>query len=649
VYGGDPAVIGRTITARGDRYTVIGVMPEGFGFPERTDIWTPLMARYAGYRDTAFWQRRDGRLHEVIARLKEGVTIEQASQEINAIAQELGRQYPATNADVQVRLTPLREAETGAIRPYLMLLLPAVLLVLLIGCVNAANLLLARASAREKEIAIRTALGAGRRRLARQMLVESLILALAGGTFGLLLAYWALAPIRTLSAGSIPRVADISIDATVLAFAFGVSVLTGIIFGLAPAWQAVRGGVAGVLKEGGRSSATAGGRWVRSGLLVTEVALSIVLLVGATLLLRSFDRLTNVDPGFRADRVLAFRVSLPNATYREEHNRIAFFDNLLGKLDALPQITAAGMVQTLPMRGDYFLSFTVQGRPAPKPAETPSANHRVVSPGYFTAMGIPLLRGRAFTERDREKAPMVAMVDEAFVKRHFPNEEPIGRGIDIGNGTDGFYEIVGVVGSVHYAGLDANPLPTMYVPYPQDVFSTMWVVARSEGDPAQISSAARQAVREVDPGLPAYSLSPLENIVTESVAERRFSMLLLGLFAMIALFLAAVGLYGVVAYTVSQRTQEIGVRLAIGAQRSDVLGLVVGGGLKLALAGVAIGLVAAMALARLLEKMLFEVSPSDPASYLATSLVLLAVAAIACYIPARRATRVDPIVALRQE
>jgi putative ABC transport system permease protein len=472
---------------------------------------------------------------------------------------------------------------------------------------------------------------------------------LAGGTFGLLLAYWALAPIRTLSAGSIPRVADISIDATVLAFAFGVSVLTGIIFGLAPAWQAVRGGVAGVLKEGGRSSATAGGRWVRSGLLVTEVALSIVLLVGATLLLRSFDRLTNVDPGFRADRVLAFRVSLPNATYREEHNRIAFFDNLLGKLDALPQITAAGMVQTLPMRGDYFLSFTVQGRPAPKPAETPSANHRVVSPGYFTAMGIPLLRGRAFTERDREKAPMVAMVDEAFVKRHFPNEEPIGRGIDIGNGTDGFYEIVGVVGSVHYAGLDANPLPTMYVPYPQDVFSTMWVVARSEGDPAQISSAARQAVREVDPGLPAYSLSPLENIVTESVAERRFSMLLLGLFAMIALFLAAVGLYGVVAYTVSQRTQEIGVRLAIGAQRSDVLGLVVGGGLKLALAGVAIGLVAAMALARLLEKMLFEVSPSDPASYLATSLVLLAVAAIACYIPARRATRVDPIVALRQE
>jgi putative ABC transport system permease protein len=291
----------------------------------------------------------------------------------------------------------------------------------------------------------------------------------------------------------------------------------------------------------------------------------------------------------------------------------------------------------------------VRGRPAPKPAEQPSANHRVVSPGYFAALGIPLMRGRTFTDRDVEKSPMVAVVDEAFVRRHFPNEDPIGQGLDIGNGTDGFYEIVGVVGTVHYSGLETTPNPTMYVPYKQDVFSTMWVVARTDGDAALLSAPARQAVREVDPGLPAYSLSPLRSIVTESVAQRRFSMLLLGLFAAIALFLAAVGLYGVVAYTVSQRTQEIGVRMAIGAQRRDVLSMVVGGGMKLALVGVVVGLIAAMALSRLMATLLFQVEPSDPVSYAVTAVVLLAVAVLACYIPARRATRVDPIVALRQE
>ena len=388
---------------------------------------------------------------------------------------------------------------------------------------------------------------------------------------------------------------------------------------------------------------------MRSGLLVVEMALSIVLLVGAALLIRSFDRLTNVDPGFRADGVLAFRVSLPDGGYKEDHQRIAFFDTLLGKLQGVPRVTAAGMVQTLPMRGGYFLSFSVRGRPAPKPAEQPSANHRVVSPGYFAALGIPLLRGRTFTDRDVEKSPMVAVVDEAFVRRHFPNEDPIGQGIDIGNGTDGFYEIVGVVGTVHYLGLETTPNPTMYVPYKQDVFSTMWVVARTDGDAAQLAAPARQAVREVDPGLPAYSLSPLRNIVSESVGQRRFSMLLLGLFAAIALFLAAVGLYGVVAYTVTQRTQEIGVRMAIGAQRGDVLSMVVGGGMKLALAGVALGLIAAFGLSRLMATLLFQVEPSDPVSYGVTALVLLVVAALACYVPARRATRVDPIVALRQE
>jgi putative ABC transport system permease protein len=382
--------------------------------------------------------------------------------------------------------------------------------------------------------------------------------------------------------------------------------------------------------------------------LILEVALSIVLLVGATLLLRSFAKLTSVDPGFRPEGVLTFRVALPQPSYPEPHNRVAFYDNLLNKLEALPQVTRAGMVQTFPMRGGYVLSFAVQGRPPAKPGEEPSANHRSASPGYFGTLGIPLLRGRLFTDRDTETSSMVAIIDESFATRHFPNEDPIGRGLDIGNGTDGFYEIVGVVGNVHHDGLDADPSPTMYVPYRQDIFSSMCLVARTDGDPTQLTSTVRQTVREIDPGLPAFSISPLANVISDSVAQRRFSMLLLGLFALIAVFLAAVGLYGVVAYTVSQRTQEIGVRMAIGAGRSDVLKMVVGGGMKLALLGVAIGIAGALAVARVVAAMLFEVTPFDPTSYLATAAILLAVAALACYVPARRAMRVDPIVALRQ-
>ncbi len=377
--------------------------------------------------------------------------------------------------------------------------------------------------------------------------------------------------------------------------------------------------------------------------------MSIVLLVGAALLLRSFARLVNVDPGFKPDNVLAFRVALPGSTYREDHQRIAFFERLMERLETLPDIASAGAIQALPMRGDYFLSFTIQGRPQPKPNEDSSANHRVITPHYFQAMGIPLLRGRPFTVRDGEKSPMVAIVDQQFVERHFPNEDPIGQRLDIGNGTDGFYEIVGVVGSVHQANLESTPGPTMYVPLPQDVFSAMWVVARAKGDPSALPAAARQTVRDIDGNLPAFAMTPYTTIVSDSVAQRRFSMLLLASFAGIALFLAAVGLYGVVAYSVSQRTQEIGLRMAIGAQRGDVLRMVVGGGMKLALVGVAIGIACALGLASAVATMLFQVTPFDPASYSATSLVLLIVAAFACYVPARRATRVDPIVALRQE
>jgi putative ABC transport system permease protein len=641
-FGGDPNILGRSVTLSGTPVTIIGVMPASFLFPRDAEFWRPIALNPAK-------ASRGGHFLAVIARTKPGISIKQAEAEMKTIAERLAIQYPDASANESAEVVALREQVVSGIRPALLTLLAAVGVLILIACANVANLLLVRASVREKEIAIRAALGAARRRLVLQMLAESLVLSLAGGGLGLLLAYLSIPFIQTLSAGSIPRVDDIFLDANVLGFAFAVSVTTGILFGLAPAWRASRAGLAGVLKEGGRSSSVSGGRWVRSGLLVAEVALSIVLLVGAALLLRSFAKLIDVNPGFQPERVLAFRVSLPATTYPEEHNRVQFFDRLLEHLDALPEVTAAGMVQTLPMRGGYVLSFAVQGRPASTPGNEPSANHRVISPDYFRTLGIPLLRGRTFTADDADKTPMVAVVDEAFVRRHFPKEDPIGRGLDIGNGTDGFYQIVGVVGDVHYDSLDANPDPTMYVPYKQDVFSTMWIVARSDGDPARAAAGARQAVQQIDRGLPAYSMMPLATVVSESVAQRRFSMLLLALFAAIALFLAAVGLYGVMAYTVSQRTQEIGVRMAMGAQRADVLRMVVGGGLKLTLVGVAIGVAAALALARLVATMLFDVTPFDPASYAATAGVLLAVAALACYIPARRAMRVDPIVALRQE
>jgi len=377
--------------------------------------------------------------------------------------------------------------------------------------------------------------------------------------------------------------------------------------------------------------------------------MSLVLLVGAALLLRSFERLIHVDPGFRPDQVLAFRVALPNNAYPQDHQKITFFSRLMERLETLPGVSAAGMIQSVPMRGDYVLSFTIEGRPPAGPNQEPSANHRVISPDYFKAMGIPLLRGRSFAPEDREKSPMVAIVDQKFVDRYFPDQDPIGKGLDIGNGTDGFYKIVGVVGSVLQDALDGKPSPTMYIPYTQDVFSSMWVVVRAKGEPTQLSAAARQAVRDIDSTLPAFAMTPLADVVSESIAQRRFSMLLIGVFGAIALVLAAVGLYGVVSYSVSQRTQEIGLRMAIGADRRDVLRLIVGGGMKLAVIGVVIGVAGALALSKVIATMLFELTPMDLVSYSGTVMVLLAVAMVACYVPARRAMRVDPIIALRAE
>jgi putative ABC transport system permease protein len=420
------------------------------------------------------------------------------------------------------------------------------------------------------------------------------------------------------------------------------------VFGLVPAWQSSRANVSDVMKEGGRSSSGSGRRWVRNTLVMAEVALSLVLLVGAGLLLRSFGRLTSVDPGFDAHRVLAFRLSLPQTAYKEEGQRAELFNRLLERLRATPLVTAAGVIQSLPIRDDYVLSFTVRGKPQ-GPGRDSSANYRVASPGYFESLGIPLRRGRAFTEQDTPASPMVAVVDEAFARRYLPGVDPVGQAIDIGNGVDGFYEIVGVVGDVRYGGLESTANPTMYVPFRQDVFSSMWVVVGTAGDPAALGPTARSLLRELDPQLAAYLMSPLADVVSESLGQRRFSMLLLVLFALIALFLAAVGLYGVISYTVSLRTQEIGLRLAIGASRAHLFKLVVGQGMRLVGGGIVVGLIGALALARVVSTLLFDVTPFDPPSYLGTAFVLLVVAVAACYIPARRAWRVDPIVALRYE
>ena len=634
----DPNVLGQSVSLNGAPVTVVGIMPPGFTFPGQSEFWRPLALNPAN-------ASRGAHFLGVIARLKPGVPVERSAVEMKTIAERLAVQYPESSANESAEVIGLHANMVEHIRPALLAIFAAVGALILIACANVANLLLVRASIRSKEIAIRTALGAGRLRLILQLLAESVVLALAAGMAGVFIAYLAIRPIQTLGAAIIPRADSIAIDGTVLIFALIVSVATGIVFGLAPAWQASRATVSSVLKEGGRTSTTAGGRWIRSGLLVAEVAMSLVLLVGAALLLRSFDRLIHVDPGFRPEQVLAFRVALPNNAYPQDQHKIAFFSRLMERLETLPGVSAAGMIQSVPMRGDYVLSFTIEGRPPLGPNQEPSANHRVISPDYFKAMGIPLLRGRSFTLEDREKSPMVAIVDQKFVDRYFPDQDPIGKGLDIGNGTDGFYKIVGVVGSVLHDSLDGKPSPTMYIPYTQDVFSSMWVVVRAKGEPTQLSAAARQAVRDIDSALPAFAMTPLADVVSESIAQRRFSMLLIGVFGAIALVLAAVGLYGVVSYSVSQRTQEIGLRMAIGADRRDVLRLVVGGGMKLAAIGVVIGVAGALALSKVIATMLFELTPLDLVSYSGTVMVLLTVAMVACY--SRLAARCASIRSLR--
>ncbi len=662
-FGSDPGVIGQAVRFNGESYTVVGVMPPGFHyphgtdmpayfqFPAQTEVWSPIALRAEQIKN------RGGINKAVIARLKPGVTLKQAQAEMDTIAQRIGQQYPDTEAGFGVTLIPLHEQVTGSLRPSLLTLLGAVGFVLAVACANVANLLLARAAARQKEIAIRTALGAGRWRIVRQLLTESVLLSSLGGGLGLLLGMWGIDLLIAATPENIPRFKEVSLDARVLGFTLVVSLLTGIIFGLAPALQASKPDLNESLKEGGRGSTSVRHR-VRSLLVISEVALALVLLIGAGLMIKSFLRLQQVDPGLDPHHVLTMRLSIPYAKYSKDEQRIAFYRQLLERTESLPGVQAVGAVSEIPLSGAEDLEgFTIEGRPPVKSLqEMPIANYHTVTPDYFRAMGITLLKGRQLTEGDKEDAPGVVIINETFAHRFFPGEDAIGKRVTFDNPEKekaSWNSIVGVVRDVKHSALDAEPRPEIFRPFfqsPGTSFSgDLALVARTVSDPLSLAAAIRNEVWAVDKEMPVYDIETMDQIIAESVSRRRFNMLLLGVFAAVAMILATVGIYGVMSYTVSQRTHEIGIRMALGAERGDVLRLVVGQGMMQALAGVAIGLAGAFAVTRVMASLLYGVSATDPVTFIGISLLLAMIALIACYIPARRAMKVDPMVALRYE
>src|SRR5215213_8525161 len=631
-FGGDHNIVGQALTLNGESYSVVGVMPARFQFPSSDDeAWVPI----------AFTQQqstnRNRHYLQVLARLKPSVTLTQAQTEMTTIAKRLQQQYPATNTDLGAAVTSLHEHLVGDIKPALLILLGAVGLVLLIACANVANLLLARAAVRQKEIAVRIALGARRLRLIRQFLTESILLSTVGGVVGFVIAYTGLVLLRTFIPENISQTREISIDLKVLGFTFFVSVATGVIFGLAPAIQAVRFNQSETLKEGGRDAATGGsGKRLRSLLVTAEVAISLVLLIGAGLLINSFVRLRNVDPGFRSDNLLTMKIVMPEAKYLDRPRRIAFYNNLLQRVQSLAGVRSAAITTNLPLyHQGNSISVHLQGRPEPPPGQELIVVTRIISPGYFDTMTIPLLSGRKFSEQDIVTTPRVAVVSETMARSFWPNEDPIGKRIAIGEikSDRDWIKIIGVAKDVRQVELTADPKPQMYLTYLQfGFFDSRDLVVKTDVDPASMAATVRKAVWEIDKD------QPVSNIQT-----------LLAIFAGVALVLAGVGIYGVMSYSVAQRTHEIGIRMALGAQTAAVLKLALAYGMKLVIIGIAIGLVAAFALTRLMSSLLFGVTATDPTTFTLISLLLIGVAALASYIPARRATKVDPMIALRYE
>jgi putative ABC transport system permease protein len=646
-FGGDPSVIGRSISLNGVNRTVLGVMPASFAFPQKnTEFWVPLAVTPERRRARFFISLK------AVGRLKPGVTLAQAQADMGAIAKRIDEQYFQSNYGINLVL--LYDQQTHSVKPALLVLLGAVGFVLLIACANVANLLLARGAMREKEIAIRLALGARRSRIVRQLLTESVLLGMVGGGVGLLLSIWGLSALVRLAPADVPRLDQTSIDGRVLGFTLAISLLTGLIFGLVPALQASKPDINESLKDSGRgSTGGAGGVRVRNLLVVSEIALSLILLVGAGLLIRSFIRLQQFDLGFNPDRLITMRVQLPGTKYPEAKQISGFYQQLLDRIATIPGVQSAGAISTI------FLSdtpnstnFTVEGRPVPTGAEAIEVPFDAVSANYFRVMGIPLLRGREFDDRDVAEAQPVAIINDTFAQRFFPGEDPIGKRYVYGQpGPDNnrWITIVGVVGDMRRTGFDRPVRPETFLPESQDPDSGLTIVARTSGDPAILSGALRSEVWALDREQPVYDIKTMDQILAEMLSQRRFNTLLLAIFASVALLLAALGIYGVMSYSVTQRTHEIGIRMAMGAETPDVLSLVVKNGLVLASGGIAVGLAASFALTRVMSSLLYGVSATDPVTFIAIPAVLAGVALAACLAPARRATKMDPMVALRYE
>jgi putative ABC transport system permease protein len=654
-FNSNPALLNQAITLDGTKYTVVGVMPRSFQFPIQNDpveLWTTVAVDAAG--ESPVTAQRGAHFLNLVGRLKQGVTQDQAQADANTIAARLEQQYPDTNTHKGIALESALRAIVGDIRPALLILLAAVACVLLIACANVANLLLARATSRHKEMAIRSALGANRIRVIRQLLTESVLLSLLGGAVGLLLAVWWSDLLVALGKEDIPRAIQVGLDWRVLAFTAGVSLLTGLVFGMVPAFQASRTELTESLKEGGRSGGGGARRnWMRSALVVSELAVAVILLVGAGLLIQSLWRLQKVDSGLQPDHVLTFTVSISDVKYPSEQQS-QFFQQLRTKLESLPGVEGASGVLPLPLSGDRFsISFEIDGRPVAK-KDQPSADFFVADAGYFKAMGIPIVKGRDFNQFDQHKSAQVVIVTEAFARQFFPGEDAVGKRIKPGMSTfDGeksqMREIIGVVGDIRNRSLSVESKPAYYVPETQVPFNQLSMVVRTTGDPHVLINAVGKEVLALDKDVPVYSVKTMNEYLASSVAAPRFNTTLLSIFAGVALVLTIVGLYGVMSYSVAQRTNEIGIRLALGAQRRDVIALVVKQGLLLVLFGLLIGLPSAFALMRLISGLLFGVTNKDPMTFVSAAVVLSVVGLLACYIPALRATRVDPMEALRCE
>jgi putative ABC transport system permease protein len=654
-FGADRRIVGKTIALDGNTYTVIGVAASRFSFPDRPDVWVPLVFS----SDELNPDNRGGHWMGIIGRLAPAVTVAQANAEMVALTRRLEQQYPESNTGLSGAVIPMQEYLVGDVKPALYTMLGAVAFVLLIACANVANLLLVRAASREAEMAVRTALGAGSWRIVRQLVTESVLLAVVGGVAGTLLALWGVDLLLAMAPTGLPRIDEVSVNGTVLLFTAGVTALTGVLFGVFPAVQAARANVSGMLKEGMRgSSGGVASRRARNSLVMAEMALAVVLLVGAGLLIRSFSKLLAVDPGFRAERVVTFAIAAPDTKYGAYAQRRTMVSDLLERMKRLPGAEGAAVVTGLPLSNMMIrTSAHIVGTPQEKPAERKITDVAFVTPGYFATMGIPMVSGRDFSERDGSGAPIVAIVNQEFVKRYFPNENPLGKRLAIGweqdtAATGGNValggEIVGVVGNVKRRGLADEVVPEMYASYMQPTFGNFSVVVRSTAAPTTVMAGIRAQMRELDRDLPVSELRQLSEMVSASVSRPRFYTMLLGVFASIALVLAAVGIYGVISYAVSLRTRELGIRIALGATGRQVSRLVLRQGVALALGGVILGGAGAYWLTRLLGKLLFGVTATDPLTFFGVAGLLTVIAALACYVPARRAARVDPLLAMRE-